>query len=506
MNFIAMFSTVIIIAFLCFVLQVWPRVFNRYFGIDTWRHLDIADYIRRHGIPERMPPKYLIDGPFDYPPLFLMLLSKFNRKFLERYEWLFSPALNILTSLLVFGFTLFLTKNFWGSVIAQSIFILTPIIALEASQLSTRPIGMLLFSLVYLAVIYFSVYHNWVIFLVSVGLLTVLLLTHKMPVQALFFLLIFFSVLDKTFWYAAIFLCGVALAVILSKGYYLKIFKGHIAILNFWRVHIKNRYAHQIRGLNEQSPSPDPIVRIQRLIRNIPIASVFGSNPWIVFIIIAMVFIKPQQWNYFGIDEGIFYKLLYAPLFLCAVSFAVKIIKPLGFLGEAERYLEYSALASGVTAVFLLFGAMAMGNFGLILGLALLTGAGCLGSIIFLQRKIVLQDKERTVTKELQAMFDYLNSLKEKEEIRLATMPLYLVAFTMYFVDNIKVLSTESAVAHITGLSDYFPVLKKPLAEIFKRFGINYCLVNEHYVGVSELDLPGKEIVRKEGHYTLLKV
>lgn len=500
------FLTLIIITFLGFCLQVWPRYFNRYFGIDTWRHLDIADYIRRHGIPERMPPKYLIDGPFDYPPIFLWLLSKFSRKFLERYEWLVSPALNILTSFLVFGFTLFLTKNFLGSVIAMSVFILTPIIALEASQLSTRPIGMLLFNFVYLAVIYFSASHNLWMFLMSVVLLAVLLLTHKMPVQTLFFLLIFFSILDRTFWYAAIFLSSAVLAVIISKGYYIKIFKGHIAILNFWRVHIKNRYAHQIRGLSEEAPSPDPIIRIQRLIRKVPISSVVGANPWIVFIIIAMIFLKPQEWNYFAVEDGMFYKLLYTPLFLCAVSFIVKIIRPLGFLGEAERYLEYSALPASVTAVFLLFGTIPDGKSYLTMALLVLVGGVCLGSIIFLQRKIVLQDRERTVTRDLRAIFDYLNRLKEKEEIKLATMPLYLVAFTMYFVDGIKVLSTESAVAHITGLSDYFPVLKKPLAEIFKSFGINYCLVNEHYVAVEELDLPSKEVVRKEGHYTLLKV
>ncbi|MFH1856951.1 MAG: hypothetical protein ABH836_07015 [Candidatus Omnitrophota bacterium] len=503
MNFIMVSLIILITAFLGFTLQVWPRFFNRYFGIDTWRHLDIADYIRKNGFPERMPSKYLIDGPFDYPPLFLWLLSKFSGDFLKRYEWLFSPALNVLNSLLVLGITFFLTGNFWGGLMAMALFMLTPIIALEASQLSTRPIGVLLFNLVYFAVLYFSAAHSLSMFLISVVLLAVLLLTHKMPVQVLFFLFIFFSFLDKTFWYMAILLAGMILATVVSKGYYIKIFKGHMAILNFWRVNIKNRYAHQIRGLKEDKASPDPIIKIQQLIRKIPVASVFGSNPWIVFILIALFFIKPQEWNYFGMNQCVFLKILYTPLFLCAVSFVVKLIKPLGFLGEAERYLEYSALPAGIAAIYLLFAGT--GNFYLLIFI-LLTALVCIGSIIFLQRKIVLQDKERTVTKELFNMFDYLNQLKGKEEIRLATLPLYLVAFTMYFVDGIKVLSTESAVAHITGLSDYFPVLKKPLSEIFAGFGINYCLVNEHYVGVSEINLPCMEIVKREGHYTLIKV
>ena len=44
------------IALAGFLLEVWPRLLNRYFGIDTWRFALLADAIRRHGrYPDSVP-------------------------------------------------------------------------------------------------------------------------------------------------------------------------------------------------------------------------------------------------------------------------------------------------------------------------------------------------------------------------------------------------------------------------------------------------------------------
>ena len=47
-------------------IQIRPRLSNRYFGIDTWRHLSVADYIRKNKkYPKLMPEHYLINKPSD---------------------------------------------------------------------------------------------------------------------------------------------------------------------------------------------------------------------------------------------------------------------------------------------------------------------------------------------------------------------------------------------------------------------------------------------------------
>ena len=71
-----------IIGSIAFLIQVYPRIYNRYFGVDTWKLLEMADIIRKNGkLPKTMTDKYLIDGPFDYPPIFLYVLSFFRKEF-----------------------------------------------------------------------------------------------------------------------------------------------------------------------------------------------------------------------------------------------------------------------------------------------------------------------------------------------------------------------------------------------------------------------------------------
>lgn len=494
-----------------FIFQVWPRFYNRRFGIDTWRYLDIADYIRKCGFPKENPPKYLIRGPFDYPPVFLWLLSRLSKTFLHNYQWLASPFINAINAAFVFAASYYLTGSGTASLWIAALFLLIPIIALEASQLSTRPISILVFNMLFFSVLLFinslgSPGNDYILFFfISVALLTLLLLTHKMAIQATFFIFLFFSIWQASFWYLTIFISAVILAIAVSKGYYIKIFKGHLAILTFWLKNYRLRYAHQIRGLDKKDASPDPIIKIQQLLSKMPLASTIGANPWIVFIGAGAFMLGPDTINILNFKGEVFDLLFYTPIVLFTVGTLIKWVPQLAFIGEGERYLEYSAFAAAVMSVLIMKAALAteyrMLFIILFLGCLLL---GCIFAIITLQKKVILEDKERTVTDDLLKMFDYMRSIKEP--VRLATMPLYLVAFTMYFVDNIRVLSTESAVAHVTDLIDYFPVLKKPLSEIFGKYGINYLLVNEHYVKVSELDLPDINIDKKIGHYTLLRV
>ena len=35
-----------IVPILAYFLRIWPRIINRYFGVDTWRWLYFADYLR----------------------------------------------------------------------------------------------------------------------------------------------------------------------------------------------------------------------------------------------------------------------------------------------------------------------------------------------------------------------------------------------------------------------------------------------------------------------------
>ncbi len=75
-----------------FIFEAYPRLVNRNFGVDIWTHLlYLKEYHRQKGIPKSIGNGFLVPGEYDYPPVFLFILSKFPFKIVEKYEFLFSP-------------------------------------------------------------------------------------------------------------------------------------------------------------------------------------------------------------------------------------------------------------------------------------------------------------------------------------------------------------------------------------------------------------------------------
>src|SRR5271157_4044702 len=127
------------IGLISFCLQIWPRIKNRYFGIDTWRFALLADYIRKNKkLPDSIPEKYIVPGSVDNPPVLPLILSLFNKEWLDRNQGFISPAFDLLHSLTVFGMGYIAIGNAAGGYIAQIIYALTPVVPLEASNLSLR--------------------------------------------------------------------------------------------------------------------------------------------------------------------------------------------------------------------------------------------------------------------------------------------------------------------------------------------------------------------------------
>ncbi len=496
-----------IIAGIAFLLQIYPRIYNRYFGVDTWKLLEMADIIRKNGkLPKTIPDKYLIAGPFDYPPIFLYILSFFRKEFLEKNQWWISPFINALHSIIVFAITYFLTRNLLIALIAQIVYSLTPIVIIESSQLSVRSFSQLIFSLTLLTMLLSVHYQEPLLFLLTLFMSVILVLSHKFALQALIFLSIAFSVWTLNFIYISIPLLAVLIAIVISKGYYLTVLKGHVAVLNFFRENIDYRFAHQIRGIeNKQNKSPDFINQVYNLLQKVPLLSLFGSNSF-VFLLFLMLFLigKTTALTFVNVSSTVYDFLLVWAISLFVVAVLVNLIKPIRFLGEAERYLEYSAVPTAILLAILFNVAIKSQN-GLMYGALFIIWAITLAYIptLLIQRKLVLKDKERSIHKDLWEMMDYINSLND--DVRIATIPMYLISPVSYFV-NCKILSTESALAHLDGLKDFYPIVKKPLSDIFREHRINYCLINEHYVNFSELNLSDKKIVKTIKSYVLIKI
>ena len=150
-----------LITIFSFFLQIWPRIINRYFGVDTWRHLMYANYVRKHKcFPKEINDRYVVTGPYGYPPVIIKILSLFPKVFNEKYQFIFSPAFDFLHNYLIFVAALLITKDLTIAIFAQIIATLTPLVVIEASNLNTRVISYLIFSLSFFSLILFSVNHS----------------------------------------------------------------------------------------------------------------------------------------------------------------------------------------------------------------------------------------------------------------------------------------------------------------------------------------------------------
>ena len=252
----------IFIAALSLIIQIRPRFSIRHFGVDGWRHLMVADYIRENKRYPKWMDKFLIESPSDYPPGLRFLLAAFPKEFIREYEWLVSPAIDFIHNLFIFGFVYFLSHSLPLAVMAQIIYLSAPLTIMENSNLSTRSLASLLFSLTFIGILLFSISGGWLLFIYCVVMVCILLLSHRMSVQTLFFTCIFFSIYELTFTYIGIYLLGTLLAIIATKGFYLKILKGHLAMLEYWRQNIEFRYAHEVRGLPKKGEKSDDMVLI----------------------------------------------------------------------------------------------------------------------------------------------------------------------------------------------------------------------------------------------------
>jgi len=495
----------LITPFLSFVLQIWPRLINRYFGIDTWRHLLLADYVRKHHrIPTILKKQYIrSSGNPGYPPVIYLILSLFPKNFTERYQFIFAPIFDAIQNYCIFWFAYFITNNILSSISAQIIATLTPIAVIEASNLSTRTLSYLVFSLSLIPLILFTTTYIYTWLFIAFIMLVMLFLTHKFAIQAYLFTAIGLSLAEKNPFYILFFVSTFIFVYVFMRKVYRPVFTEHLLILSFWRKNISNRFIHQFRGQPKSDYIKDFVHKIYLLSFKSPFLYMLGNNPWAgVFIVIMIVsFMKNFQIESTIINQGMLGKLDIWNWVAIIIGTITLSIKPLRFLGEGNRYLEYCIVPISIVLASYTPSLVRVNGTPFII-FATLFALTLLIYIIFLQIKVVLKDKMRTITPELWGCIAYLNKFEGKA--RVATFPLQFGDALTYFVKG-KILTTYNNDG-LANLSDIYPVVKIPIDELIKKFRLNFILFSENYITLKELNISKYSIVRHENNYILLKV
>lgn len=494
----------ILVPLLSFFLQIWPRFKNKYFGVDPWHHLLVTEYIRKHKkLPVSLAEHYVVPGTYSYPPVLFLFLSLLPKKITDEYNYIFSPIFDALHNYMIFLAAFLLSGNLMAALSAQIIAALTPVTVLEASILNARVLSYLFLSASFFCLLLFSVNGNFLWLAIAASVLALLFFTHKFGIQAYAFLVIIFSLVERNILYIGFFVGVYILVIIFGGKRYRLIFKEHKDAIFYWYKHRNERFYHQFKKTDKDVKKRQFVDRMFLISQKLPFFSIFAETPWMIaffgIMIVSFFNLYPLVST---ISPIMFNKLALWVISLTLIGLLVLSIKRLRCIGEGYRYIEYVIFPMSIMiGSYIPFLYSKFTN--IFIPIATATLAVLLLGILFLQKKVILQDRNRTITKEKWEVIKYLNKNVGKK-LRLGIFPLQEGDAFLYFTNG-KVLTADS-LELLEILSDMYPVVTKKMDDFVKKYGLNYIFFDTKYVTLKELGIKKYKIVLDLNGFMLLKV
>lgn len=414
---------------------------------DGYFHLYLIEEIRNNGhrLPQS-PEQVTTKGTYAYPYGMHWLLSYLPRRVVTTLERLFSPMSDVLLLFVILLLVPFGELSTAAALPGALLFLFTPQLVqpdqAHGTGISARKPGLILATIAIFLFARYTQTGDPYLFVGSVFLASFVYLTSKFSLQAMTAVLVAFAVFVSPL-AMAVLLLGFVCAVVLSRGRYLVVFRTHLAHMKDYAVRKQyHRFDHSlgtplnlIRDLRTATSWMDRLNvifdsrRLFPLVRNpLPVAAV-------------MAFLLAQ---YRGIDLGL--STVYVVwIGAGAVAFVLISLPHLLFLGEPERYLEYTYLPSFVV-IAAGWNQLTVVYDGLVIGFATLGFVVMLGFVWAFERR--LYEPERRA-----AIDDITEFLSEKAPSVVILQPSTVARNFIWKTDHTFVetlgnqASTEAAVA-----------------------------------------------------------
>ncbi|MBI5123532.1 hypothetical protein HZA75_06765 [Candidatus Roizmanbacteria bacterium] len=490
-----------VIPLFSFFLQTYPRFFNKYFGVDVWTRLLEIDHVKRarHKIPGKITKGFLIEGYFDYPIIFPWLFSFVPKKRLLKIQGFVSPFFDMLQNILVFFIAYQLTSNFQISIISQLIYSLIPMIPIENSYMTPRSMGYLGFTLSLMPLLFFQSTNNLLFLCLGFFFTCLLFIIHRFALQSLIFASIFLTFYDKSLLYILNLVLAFITITILTKGYYLRVAKGHFYNIYFWVKNYKFRFAHQIYG-NQEEKKLDWVGKIYKLLSVFSPIFLFGINLWMLsgFVFLFLL----NQPNVISLPKNpIFIKFSVLIIFFYFSGAVILKIKRLIPIGEGQRYSEMTTVPTAILSSILFFAFYTKFGFIALIIFIILCMINLI-LILMIQINGVIKDKNRSITKELFEAFTFINKLKGTP--RIICIPHQNTTMTAYHTKADILVNADNP--GLMKIQDVYPILKKNIEEIKKEYKLDYLLLRETFVPLKALKIKNPKIIFKSGDVLLIKL
>lgn len=463
------FSPFIYILLINFMVRIAPRLNIPYYGDDTWSYLSLADHIRKRDKVSDFYDCVIINEECCDPLFLSKFLSYFPKRIVERYQFLFSPLFDTLNLTVLLWLSLYLYHSTLITVLTGIFYIFYYPVLVQALSLNTRTLGYLVFNAAAISLLFWFREANigfMALFMVSAALI---LNTNRMATQAFLFLILGLSIFYKKPYLILLLPAIFLLALIFSRGQYLKVIKGHMLNVVF---HFKSIFSSQI------SKYPSGTYR----------SAIFKLLSWGGIVLFL-------SWQSRSGTEVFLY--LWALIFLFTFV-ATTFIKPLRCIGEGYRYLDYS-----IIPVSILF-AKALVTGGEAVAFAIFTAYMALAILQIIKHyRSVKCDYINIIDQDRLKVFEFLRNAEKK---KVFCLPNGMSHATIYFTGK-KVLWVYFAWHNLPWL---FPQLRMPpkvsLDKIVGDYKLDYILLHSGFACAEELRLRGYKVALRQGEYYLLDV
>ena len=480
--------TIAFVFFLAILLRIVPLVVSpRGAGVDHWFWLSYANTLRRdHVFPPKLP-KYVLDEKQWYPPLFGLLLSRLPSVISERWNSHIAIVVDIVRMAFLVGVASWQSDGDLSVILVTSIiYATTPIQISYNIQLNPRGLAAIMFDLLLILILLIIIQQaSLLIWILAVLLGALILLTHKMTTQIMCLTLVATSLVYQNLSLLLFLPLWFVVALLLSRGFYLNVFRAHVEIVKFWNRNWKWIGADVLR----ESPiyGDGSHERSKKLHK-----TGFKGLRWYAFILLGF---NPAAWiSCILVYERLFMSssvLIYPTPFLlwllipCIWAILTTVVNPLKCFGAGYLYLyNTSLLSSLILGLTYRFSREPFLSLMLVLVSLSLNLAGVL--LYYIQ---FLRNKRTRVDKGLDTMLNRLQQLPHGVVMCLPANWCEVVAFKT----GHDVLWGGHGLG-FTKLEPTWPRLMMPIKEVLSTYNVKYLFTMEGMLTESFLnDLPASK-------------
>jgi len=468
---------------------IWPRRFE---GCDAYNILLCAETLRcRRHLPIRLPDIFILEEREQwYPPGFLILCALIPEGWVKKNYWMVNHLIDLGHITILFVVAAVMGRSWLGGCVVM-LYAMLPSLIQEYANLNTRPLGVLLLSAFLLSAQLGWSHPAWIATAALLG--AALLYSHKLSSQQLWFTLPVLALATGE-WGWLLWLPGIYLFSFLIWPHgFKRILQGHRAIVSFWHRYWPLLGAHMVRQSSVYGDGKtrtdyyavDGWPGLIRFTKN-----TLHQNYFVVPVLVAALVNPPSK------ALGIFLLAWIGSVYVWATL--IHVIRQLRGIGLAGQYIKFAHMPTFLYVVA--FGR----EFHLWIWVVVL-----LSVILSVRQYYLVSRNLRTllaaqsgrISAELESILDRLSWEKGA---RVMCLPVHLCDLVAYLSRVPTYWGTHSH-CFDKKLAEFFPVLRRRIGEYAKEDHLTHLLLDTTYASPEELHLVERNMIERQGNYSLYR-